>query len=136
LRLRSLHSGHAIGKINVTPLIDVVMVLIIFYLIVGKLATERRIELPKSGIGVTEAGTEPVTIDMAPTAAGVQLSVAGREISVDALEAVLKDLTRGRLRPVQIRAPKDMAYAKLEGVLAACRRAGLPSVRLVTEREG
>ena len=41
--------------VNVTPLIDVVMVMIIFFLIVGKLATDAdaRLRLPQSGIGTT-----------------------------------------------------------------------------------
>lgn len=136
MRLRSLHSGHGIGKINVTPLIDVVMVLIIFYLIVGKLATERRIALPRAAVGITETGTEPITVEIVPTATGVQVTLAGREVSGAALEARMREMTRGRSRPVQIRAPKDLPYGKLEGVLTACRKAGLSSVRLVAEREG
>jgi biopolymer transport protein ExbD len=35
MRFRQLHQQQPSAKINVTPLIDVVMVLIIFYLIVG-----------------------------------------------------------------------------------------------------
>ena len=42
MRFRTFHHAPASGKINVTPLIDVVMVLIVFYLIVGKLAADRK----------------------------------------------------------------------------------------------
>lgn len=136
MRYRPAQQPPAFAKINVTPLIDVVMVLIIFYLIVGKMATERKIDLPRTGIGITEGGSEPVTIEIVPTTDGIQLTVAGRVVPDSAFESVLRDLTRGRSRPVQIRAPKDMPYGKLEGVLAACRKVGLPSVRLVTERAG
>ena len=50
MRVRQFHPHQPAGKFNVTPLIDVVMVLIIFYLIVGKLAAERQghVKLPAS----------------------------------------------------------------------------------------
>jgi biopolymer transport protein ExbD len=134
MRLRQLHPHQPAGKINVTPLIDVVMVLIIFYLIVGKMATDRKVDLPRAGVGITETGAEPVTVDVIPTQTGVNVLVAGRLIAPTSVDEVLRDLTRGRSRPVRIRAPKDMPYGKLEGVLVACRKAGLPSVRLVAER--
>ena len=50
MRVRIFHHQSPVDKINVTPLIDVVMVLIVFYLIVGKLATDSaaRVELPRA----------------------------------------------------------------------------------------
>ena len=53
MRLRHrVHSG-SFGKINVTPMIDVVMCLIVFYLIVGRLAADQRsgMRLPRHGRG-------------------------------------------------------------------------------------
>lgn len=143
MRKRRFFSTHDIGKVNVTPMIDVVMCLIIFYLLVGRLAMSSRVDnLPSSGSGSTSNSASAVVVDV------VETGQAGREpvISVDGvagdlagLEAVLT--ARGGGTPgqaagteVQIRASKDLPYAKLAPVLAVCRRAGLTSVRLVAER--
>ena len=70
MKFRSLQHHAPTGKINVTPLIDVVMVLIVFYLIVGQLAADRRarVDLPASVIGVQEDATpsrRPIVITLA-----------------------------------------------------------------------
>lgn len=58
----------ALEAINVTPLIDVVMCLIIFFLIVGKLAHEQgaRVNLPSTGLGTTDNDQKAVIITVAP----------------------------------------------------------------------
>lgn len=58
----------ALEAINVTPLIDVVMCLIIFFLIVGKLAHEQgaRVNLPSTGLGTTDNDRKAVIITVAP----------------------------------------------------------------------
>lgn len=139
MRHRILHPHHAFGKINVTPLIDVVMCLIIFYLIVGKLAIDRRISLPSTTAGLTQAGPTPVVLEIIPPpgpGAPAQFIVAGQSVGADALETLLRGAAQdpSGARPVQIRAGRDLPYAVLSPVLQSCRRAGLTSVRLVTER--
>ncbi len=135
MRRRRRHSKHAIGKINVTPMIDVVMCLIIFYLIVGKLAAER-IELPTSAAGLTDAGPKPLVIEIsAPDGGPTRLSVADRPVDLGALEAIVKaGAGEGTARAVEIRASRDLPYERLAPVLKACREAGLTSVRLAAER--
>lgn len=58
----------ALEAINVTPLIDVVMCLIIFFLIVGKLAHEQgaRVNLPSTGLGTTDEDRRAIIITVAP----------------------------------------------------------------------
>ncbi|MBA4028950.1 MAG: hypothetical protein C0475_07425 [Planctomyces sp.] len=52
---------------NVTPMIDVVMVLIVFFLIVGRLASDRAgVRLAESGLGRVDESTPAVTITIAP----------------------------------------------------------------------
>ena len=139
MRRRTLHAHHEFGKINVTPMIDVVMCLIIFYLIVGKLAMDRRIMLPSSAAGITATGPTPVIIEIAPPdspGAPAPIIVAGQPIALPALDNLLRGAADDPAgpRPVQIRAGRDLPYAMLAPVLQACRKAGLTSVRLMTER--
>lgn len=67
-QLASPHaSGGGIEAINVTPLIDVVMCLIIFFLIVGKLAADERtqIDLPVTAIGDAQRAEAGVIVSVA-----------------------------------------------------------------------
>lgn len=150
VRLR-LHHQPAAPKINVTPLIDVVMVLIVFFLIVGKLASDRvaRIDLPESGIGTREGTAAPLIINLAaggPATNGpgagaapaghAAIIVEQRTLTPTELLTLLK--LRRSERPdlvVQLRADRRLTYGQVAPTLGACREAGLASVRLVTERE-
>ena len=66
------------GHLNVTPLIDIVMVLIIFFLLVGQLAMDRKgaVDLPEAASG------EPATVEHAPIAVaiGPDLAKPGQSI--------------------------------------------------------
>ena len=135
MRLRTFRKPSGGSHVNVTPLIDVVMCLIIFYLIVGKLAAPR-VVLPKAGAGLTDAGPKPLVIEVsAPAGAELLLSVSDRPVDLAALENIVRDASGANAsRPVEIRASRDLTYERLSPVLKACRAAGLTSVRLAAER--
>lgn len=133
---RGRGSGEA-GRVNVTPLIDVVMCLIVFYLIVGRLASDRsgRVDLPTSAVGeVGEAG-EGLILNVMPrggeVGAPVVVVVEGREVPAGELEGVLRERGGGG---VQVRADRSLAFGEVRGVVDTCRRAGLRSIRLAAER--
>mgnify|MGYP002778395515 CR=1 FL=1 len=128
--------------VNVTPLIDVVMVMIIFFLIVGKLATDAdaRLRLPQSGIGTTTQQPGR-TITVTPSGAsaagdafgGVEVRLEQQILRTGAeLEAALR--AGGTDAPVTLRAHRDLPFEAVAPVLAACSRAGIIGVRLATER--
>jgi biopolymer transport protein ExbD len=147
MRLRLHHHDSPGAKINVTPLIDVVMVLIVFYLIVGRLATDRqtRLDLPASAIGASESATAALVINIMPSAtsptsgsAAADIIIDGRALTtIEQLEALL--LARfpdaATSQPViHVRADRTLDFAKVRPVLEACRAAGLTSVKLVASR--
>jgi biopolymer transport protein ExbD len=88
------HGAEGVGHINVTPLIDVVMCLIIFYLIVGRLASGqgRPIDLPSTGVGQT--GTPPkLVVSVAAPAAGAvepEVTLGGSPVTVAELPGLVK----------------------------------------------
>lgn len=135
MRIRSLHAQHRVGRVNVTPMIDVVMVMIVFYLIVGKLAADRRAEvpLPRTDAGRTEAAQDPLVINVGNE--GGTAVIEGLEVPVDRIADVVRE--RIGLHPgliVQIRGARWLPYAAIEPVINGCRSAGVRTVRLVTER--
>lgn len=139
MRLR--HHAPAIGKINVTPLIDVVMVLIVFYLIVGKMASDRAagVKLPGSTVGLT-TDAAGLVISVLPSPTGKpDVLVDGSPVAPDALASAITARLGGASPssvPVQVRADRRLPYGELAPVIDACRKAGLTSLKLVTQREG
>ncbi|TVQ62947.1 MAG: biopolymer transporter ExbD [Phycisphaerales bacterium] len=137
MRRRIFHAPHATGKINVTPMIDVVMVLIIFYLLVGKLAGDRRppMALPTSAASVERSPTDPIIVNVRTPASDapardLRVEVEQRELGPEALGVLLRTAEPGRA--VLVRAPRDASWSSVAPVLHACRDAGR-SVRLATE---
>lgn len=139
MRRRALHAPHPFGHINVTPLIDVVMVMIVFYLIVGKLAADRRAELrlPESRAGSDEQARGTLVINVLPGVAGgpARVEVADTQVPPDLLGAVIRErLAAEPGAAVQIRAARELPYGAVAPVVAACRDAGVTTLRLATER--
>lgn len=138
MRLR-LHHQPAAAKINVTPLIDVVMVLIVFFLIVGKLASDRvaRIDLPQTAVGVQNPAPDPLVINLATGGTGEPSIIVEQRTLLATELATLLTLRRSEHPDlvVQLRADRRLTYGQVAPTLDACRQAGLASVRLVTERE-
>lgn len=135
--------------VNATPLIDVVMCLIIFFLIVGKLSTDRgyAVRLPASGVGREESNKHVIIVTIARppegvtpgpgwAALGVVVQLDGEETNdAPALEAMIRSkiLERSDVS-VQVRADRELAFGAVEPVLRALGQAGAKSVRLATER--
>ena len=131
------HEG--VGHINVTPRSDVVMCLIIFFLLVGRLASKqgRPIDLPSTGVGDSGAAPKLVVGVAASARPGgePEVTLAGNPVSVGELAGLVKarlgEPARGELA---IRADRRLSWGQVRPVVEACRAAGLSSVRLVTER--
>lgn len=145
--------------INVTPLIDVVMCLIIFFLIVGKLAANEkaRIHLPGTSIGAVAERQDAVVVSIArDTAADGKvfstIAVDGQlaKDGTDLVRLLQERLERqskiaaGRVRDgqpqpissgkVTVRADKDLPYDAVEPVLTACAQLGINKVDYATSR--
>jgi biopolymer transport protein ExbD len=141
MRLRTFHPEHPFGKINVTPMIDVVMCLIVFYLIVGKLAADQRatIRLPPSTTGVEEKTQDTLVINIMPAPSDVpaRFVIDTLDISPENLQAAIKDrLVDKQDVVVEFRGSRELTYSAIAFAMRACKEAGVESVRLATERVG
>ncbi|MGP1309907.1 MAG: ExbD/TolR family protein [Phycisphaerales bacterium] len=139
-RWRGRHRGHGEGgHVNVVPLIDIVMVLIIFYLMVGSFINEdyESVPLPLSVAGETTSGADVLTINALPRNDGSGRAVY-RVMSQDIDEAGIRRLIENRRTRdpdliVQVRASRDLTYGAVEPAVRAVSRAGVARLRLVTE---
>ncbi len=136
MRKRQFHPAHPIGKINLTPMIDVVMCLIVFYLIVGKLAADQRatIRLPLSTTGIEEKTHDTVIINVL---SGPRYVIDTQDVSIEKLEAAIHDrLLERKDVVVEIRGSRDLNFGPIAQAMRACKQAGVESVRLATEKAG
>ncbi|MBU6414027.1 MAG: biopolymer transporter ExbD [Planctomycetes bacterium] len=145
MRLRThSHQSMSVGKVNVTPLIDVVMVLIIFFLIVGQMAAEQgaRVKLPTSASGRSDAVAGDrvvISVIAATTPAGLPaatIMVDRTQLSPRQLQDFLSTkLASASALNVIVRADRGLDYSLVQPTLDACRDAGVSSVNLIAERE-
>jgi biopolymer transport protein ExbD len=123
-----------VAKLQLAPVIDLVLFLIWFYLLVGQLVVSQKdadVELPQMNSAV--AGQElPAEIVINLREDG-RVVVSGQDVRGAALEQLLaRELDKahkegGDLRVV-VRADRRQSFAGLDEVLKACRRSGMKQI--------
>jgi biopolymer transport protein ExbD len=119
---------------NLTPMIDVVFTLLVFFMLATKFAERERsldVDLPAaSAAQETAASLEELVINV--TRDG-RVSIEGRTLAGDDLYRVLEEAARRSPgRPVVLRGDRKGAYDEIVTVLNECMRAGLSDLSLST----
>ena len=126
-------SGGALREINVTPLVDVMLVLLIVFMVTAPLLTSGlHIDLPE-----VQATNTPVKDSK------LVLSITKDERILFGEDDVTKDVERVLLEnprvqkehELYIRADKDARYGTVARAVAAARSAGVTSLNLLVEPE-
>ncbi|MBS3651526.1 TonB system transport protein ExbD [Pseudaminobacter sp. 19-2017] len=117
-------------EINVTPFIDVMLVLLIIFMVAAPLSTvDVNIDLPASTATPAPRPDEPVFLTLA---ADLALSVGNDGVAREALGGALDGITQGnREARIFLRADKAVAYGDLMEVINLLRAAGYLKVGLV-----
>ena len=119
-----------VHEINVTPFIDVMLVLLIIFMVAAPLATvDLGVDLPASTVEPRPRPDKPVFVTIKPDLAiAVGEAVVGR----DALPGVLDSATNGRKdQTIFVRADKSVSYGELMGVMNLLRDGGYLKLALV-----
>ena len=120
------------AEINMIPLIDVMLVLLVIFIITAPLLTHAvKIELPKASSQPNV--TKPQNIQLGIKAAG---EVYWNGEAVDKATLAARMAAAAKLDPqpeVHLRADRTTEYQKVAEVMAAAARAGLVKIGFVTE---
>ncbi len=119
----------ATSRIGLAPMIDVVFLLLIFFLLTSEFVSRRALalHLPTSSSTVV-AQRAPIVVSIGSDEA---VSLEGRQIELGALEGALKQLLRGRGDTrVRLEAAAELSVEKLVDALDAVRQAGGRRVEL------
>lgn len=125
----------ALSEINVTPLVDVMLVLVIILLITAPLLTQSvHVALPKTA--ETTANIKDQPLQLAIDAQGlITLNKQAIENQA-ALEAILiKELEKNKEVGLHLYADQAVAYKKVAEVLATVQHAGIAKIAFVTVEE-
>jgi len=130
--------GGAIADINVTPMADIMIVLLIIFMVITPMLQKGvDVKLPIAG-NTKERKDEPKTItvalrkDAATFLNGIKLDNPA-ELTAQVKER-LADLPDGS-KVVYLKADEELAYSEVMKVMDLCREAGVEEVALIAERK-
>lgn len=132
-RFRHATNPESVGGIDISPLIDVVFLLLIFFIVTTVFVKETGVEVSKPRAASSE-DLERQAILIAVTSEG-RVWQGGREIGRDGVRAVVAALLEETPdTPVIIRADEATPTQATVDVIDAAKLAGAASVSLATER--
>jgi biopolymer transport protein ExbD/biopolymer transport protein TolR len=133
-RLERTPGAQPMSDINMTPLIDVMLVLLVIFMITAPLMTSSlKLDLPKTD--AAQPGDTPLFISVALDRDG--RTFYGDE-AVDAAEFARRVAAAAKRNPqteVQLRADKSVPYGRVAELIGTVQKAGLTRVGFVTDPE-
>lgn len=140
MSMGSRGGGHSrrfrpVAEINVTPMVDVMLVLLVIFMVTAPLMTSGvQVDLPKTDAAPIKGDDQPIAISI--DAAGklwVQETEIARDDLVPKIKAIMGQKPETR---IFIRADKGIEYGKVMDVMGLLGSAGFDKVALVTELKG
>jgi len=125
----------SMAEINVTPLVDVMLVLLIIFIITAPMLVQGlKVNLPKQDApAITSKTDEPIIL----TLTSDQIILLGDEpVHLKLLPDRLGSLLAGSPRPVYLKADENLPYGFVIRVLAVLDQVGVEQVGMVTQPEG
>ena len=124
----------ALSEINVTPLVDVMLVLLIIFMISAPLLTAGvPVELPKTEAGAMQDVPDPITISIRSDG---RIYTGENEVAFSALSPRLKAMASDTTRPIYVRADGKASYAIVAQVMASLSTSGFTAINLITDTGG
>lgn len=128
---RRRRSRGALSEINVTPLVDVMLVLLIIFMVSAPLLNVGvPVELPKTEAGALQDSEKPVAVTVARDGT---LHLNEDETTLGELVDRLRAIPGASGKPVYVRADGRAPYAMVARVMAKLSTSGFAKLNLVTD---
>ncbi|HEY7165174.1 MAG TPA: protein TolR [Candidatus Binatia bacterium] len=127
----SSRSSTTISQINVTPLVDVMLVLLVIFMVTAPIIQQGvQVNLPQAKAGAVGGTEDPMIVTIAKNG---RLYLNDNAISTEELSERLRAIKK--LKPdkeVYLRADQDVRYGLVMRTIAAIKQAGIERVGMVT----
>ena len=123
------------AEINVTPLVDVMLVLLIIFMVAAPLMTSGvNVDLPKASASPISQDSEPLMVSI--TAEG-KVFLQDTEVAVPDLATKLSAISDRKMdRRIFVRGAQTLNYGKIVEVMAAITQGGFTKVALLADQSG
>lgn len=120
-----------ISEINITPMVDVMLVLLIVFMVAAPLMTMGvPIDLPETRAQAMPLQTKPITVTVEPSGA---LSIEGEPVTLETLVSSVEALAvEGTDERLYVRGDTTAAYGAIMEVMGELSAAGYSRIGLVT----
>ena len=131
MALNSSSGQEMMSEINVTPLVDVMLVLLVVFIITAPLLAPQslKINLPKTASVAPDRQPQHVHLTVDSTG---RIELDNREVDDAHLAEVLKQRATDPQFQVQLEADKAVAYGRVAELMAIAQRAGVGKLWFVT----
>jgi biopolymer transport protein ExbD len=133
-RFRSMHEGEDEGNtIDISPLIDCVFILLIFFIVTTTFVEETGVEVDRPQ-AASAVQLEKNSIMIAVTENG-QVVYGGREIGVAGVQPIIKRMLQKEQMPVIVQTDQTVPASLLVQVIDEAKLAGAEKVSIATRRQ-
>ena len=122
----------SISEINVTPFVDVMLVLLIIFMVTAPLLTAGiKINLPESASVLKNEKNDPVTVSMNSKG---EIYIQKKKISPnDLIKKLIALKGQNKDLKIYIKGDKDLNYGKIMDLMSFINKSGFKKVALVTK---
>ena len=122
-----------LAEINVTPLVDVMLVLLIIFMVTAPLMTSGvSVDLPKTDAKPLNSDSQPLTVSIK---ADGTIFLQNQQLDLTDLVAKLQAIAQNNPeRRIFVRGDKDLAYGRIMQVMATITQGGFTKVALLAEQ--
>ncbi len=124
MRINPVHSGRR--KPSLTPMIDVVFLLLVFFMLASRFGMNSAIQIPLAASGGDYTGP-PRLIDVLPE----NVLLNGIDVELDQLAKTVGDLTEKNTDTIILRGKQDANLQRIVDISAILKQAGFANLVLV-----
>src|SRR5256885_1904805 len=129
------HGRSTLSEINVTPMVDVMLVLLIIFMVTAPLIQQGvKVNLPETKAAPVEASDKKLVVSNDATK---RVFIGETEVPLYDVEEKLKTNAKAQAdKELYLHADRDLPYGIVIEVMAAAQRAGINNVGMITDPVG